>query len=92
MFAHIMSTNRRRLPFVSINAPAEPAASATNKSCIAQVTLKLTNQAPPVNSGWPEPPNPKAPAEPPADEHGLNCGLDFELTSVRRFFTILAEA
>ena len=52
MFAKVMFTNRRRFLFVSVNAFVEVAASVTNISCIAQVTLKFINYALLVNSGW----------------------------------------
>ena len=44
MFAQVVFTNRRGFLFVSINAFVEVAASATNISCIAQVTLKFINE------------------------------------------------
>jgi len=62
---------------VSINKFVEVAASVTNISCITQVTLKFINQALLVNSGWLDFSNFKVFVEFSADEHGLNCGLDF---------------
>jgi len=62
---------------VSINKFVEVAASVTNISCITQVTLKFINQALLVNSGWLDFSNLKVFVEFSADEHGLNCGLDF---------------
>ena len=55
----------------------EVAASVTNISCIAQVTLKLINYTLLVNSGWLYFSNFKIFLEFSADEHGLNGGLDF---------------
>ena len=87
-----MFTNWRRSLFVSINAFVEVAASVTNISCIAQVTLKFINYTLLVNSGWLDFSNFKVFVEFSADEHGLNGRvLIFELRSVRRFFTTLAE-
>ena len=53
------------------------AASITNISYIAQVTLKLINLTLLVNNGWLDFSKFKVFVEFSADEHGLNSGLDF---------------
>ena len=55
----------------------EVAASVTNISCIAQVTLKVINYTLLVNSGWLDFSNFKVFVEFSADENGLNGGPDF---------------
>ena len=67
-----MFTNWRRFLFVSINAFVKVAASITNISCIAQVTLKLINLTLLVNNGWLDFSKFKVLVEFSADEHGLN--------------------
>ena len=62
---------------MSINAFVEVAASVTNISCIAQVTLKFINYTLLVNNGWLDFSNFKVFVEFSADEHGLNGGPDF---------------
>ena len=57
---------------MSINTFVEVAASITNKSCIAQVTLKLINLTLLVNNGWLDFSKFKVLVEFSADEHGLN--------------------
>ena len=52
----------------------EVAASVTNISCIAPVTLKFINYILLVNSGWLYFSNFKVFVEFSADEHGLNVG------------------
>ena len=54
----------------------EVAASVTNISCIAQVTLKIINYTLLVNSGWLDFSNLKVFVEFSADEQGLNGGPD----------------
>ena len=56
---------------MSINAFVEVAASVTNISCIAQVTLKFLNYTSLVNSGWLDVSNFKDFVEFSADEHVL---------------------
>ena len=77
MVAKIMLINLRRFLFVSINAFVEAAASVTNISCIAQVTLKFINYTLLVNSGWLDFSNFKVFVEFSSDEHRLNGGPDF---------------
>ena len=60
---------------MSINAFVDVAASVTNISCIAQVTLKFINYT--FNSGWLDFSNFKVFVEFSADEHRLNGGPDF---------------
>ena len=55
----------------------EVAASVTNISCIAQVTLKFINNTLLANSGWLYFSNFNVFVEFSADEDGLNGGLDF---------------
>ena len=55
----------------------EVAASVTNISCIAQVTLKFINYAMLVNSGWLDFTNFKIFVEFSAGKHRLNGDLDF---------------
>ena len=81
-----MFTNWQRFLFVSINAFVEVAASVTNISCIAQVTLKLINNTLLVNSGWLYFSNFNVFVEFSADEHGLNGGLDFWAEVCETFF------
>ena len=57
---------------MSINAFVEVAASITNISCIAQVTLKLINLTLLVNNGWLDFSKFKVLVEFSADEEGLN--------------------
>ena len=62
---------------MSINTFVEVAASVTNISCIAQVTLKFINYTLLVNRRWLDFSNFKVFVEFAADEHGLNGGPDF---------------
>ena len=69
----------------------EVAASVTNISCIAQVTLKLINYTLLVNSGWLYFSNFKIFVEFSADEHGLNGGLDFLAEVCETFFSLHSQ-
>ena len=60
-----------------INEFVEVAASVTNISCIAQVTLKFINKRLLVNSGWLDVLNFKVFVEFSSDKHWLSGGLDF---------------
>ena len=62
---------------MSINAFVEVAASVTNISCIAQVTLKFINYTLLVNRRWLDFADFQVFVEFSADEHGLNGGPDF---------------
>ena len=71
----VVFTNWQQFLFVSINTFMEVAASVTNISCIAQVTLKFINYTLLVNSGRLYFSKFKVFIEFSADEHVLNGGL-----------------
>ena len=72
--------------FMSINMFMEVAASVTNISYIAQVTLKFINFILLVNSGWLDFSNSQVFVEFSAGEHELNGGLDFWTEVCETFF------
>ena len=76
---------------MSINAFLEVAASVTNISCIAQVTLKFINYTLLVNRGWLDFSNFKVFVEFSAVEHGLNGGPDFCAEVCETFFHYISR-
>jgi len=62
---------------VSIGAFVEVATGVANMSCITWVALRFINWALLVDSGWLDFSNFGVFVEFSADEHGLNCGLNF---------------